>query len=319
MSTTSSSVSPLAIAVLLGGPSEEREVSLASGAAVAEALRRRGHLVRTVDPADGTLSARDLGPVDVVFNALHGRFGEDGGVQEILDRLRIPYAGSGVQASRVAFSKSAAKERFLAAGILTPRYTLIHRGDSPLRLLEMGAAIGYPLVVKPDQQGSSLGVSIVRSPSELPDAVAGCFAFGPFGVLEQYVAGTEWTVPLLDDRALPMIEIVPAVEFFDYQAKYSDDRTAYRFEFDVPGATVREIESAGLRAAAALGTAGIVRVDLRLDERGNPWVLEVNTSPGMTDHSLTPKSALRAGMNLGELCETSLIRAIRTQSRRSAA
>lgn len=301
----------LTVALLLGGVSEEREVSLASGAAVEAALLSRGHRVRRIDPGVADLSTAALRAVDVVFNCLHGRFGEDGDVQEILERARVPYTGSNAAASRVAFSKSAAKRQFLAAGVPTAAFQLIHRGDSPLDIEAAANRLGYPLVAKPDQQGSSLGVSIVRTPRELPEAVETCWTLGAAAVLETCIAGTEWTVPLLDREPLPVIQIVPPAAFFDYHSKYVTEETAYRFEFDVPACVVAAIREAAIGAAAAVGAEGISRVDLRLDESHHPWVLEVNTSPGMTDHSLTPKSAGQAGLSLGDLCEEALRRALR--------
>lgn len=310
---------PLRIAVLMGGVSEERDISRNSGAAVTAALRERGHEVREVDPADGRLTAADLAPSEVVFNALHGRFGEDGQVQQILERLGIPYAGSGVAASRLAFSKSAAKECFVKAGVPTPAGELIHRGDSEARWFEFADRLGYPLVVKPDQQGSSLGVSIVAGSDELLPAIERCFQYGPFGLLEACIVGTEWTVPLIDDHPLPVIQIVPRASFFDFHSKYLDEQTGYRFEFDVAESVVQAVRETAVAAGRSLNVAGISRVDLRVDAAGRPWVLEINTSPGMTDHSLTPKSAARAGFSLGELCEQVLRQALEQPAQRSAA
>jgi D-alanine-D-alanine ligase len=329
----------LHITVLCGGPSAEREISLASGNAVAAALEHRGHAVELFDPApahaerdasDGLSRAssavlgHDWSGVDAVFIALHGAFGEDGEVQRLLERLRLPYTGSGPAASRLAFHKSLARRRFLAAGVPVPAGIDVSAGD-PLDRLEIGAArLGYPLVVKPEAQGSSLGVSIVRSPEELPAAADLSFRYGDRALLESFVRGTEWTVPMWDDQPLPVIQIVPQSEVFDYRAKYLDESTCYRLDPPAPPEVIERIRQAGRRAAAAVGAIGLSRTDIRLSEEGTPWVLEVNTSPGMTDHSLVPKSAERYGLTLGELCEQDCRRAIarrgaHTRRRREAA
>lgn len=239
----------------------------------------------------------------MAFIALHGAYGEDGQVQQELESLGVPYTGSGPEASRLAFSKSAAKERFALHQIPTPPYVLIHATDTPERLTQQAAAIGYPLVVKPDAQGSSLGVSIVRTAAELPAALAECFRFEAFGLLESYVVGTEWTVGLVDEETLPLIRIGTKRGFFDYRAKYDDDETRYELDYDVSADVVRRIESAAQAACTALGTCGLARVDVMLDRFQRPWVLEVNTVPGMTDHSLVPKAAARRGLSFPQLCD----------------
>lgn len=294
------------VAVLCGGDSQEREISLQSGRAVADALREREHEVVCLDPALTPPEAAHFHDVDVAFLALHGRKGEDGEIQSTLDRMNVLYTGSGAEASRLAFSKSASKERLFQRGIPTPPYVLVHKFDDPKRTLESALRIGFPLIVKPDGQGSSLGVSLLKSADELPAALQHCFRFDDFGVLEQAVPGTEWTVSLLDDEPLPLIQIETPRAFFDFQAKYEDQATVYRFDFDVPSHVRSSIVDVGLQAAAAIDTRGLARVDVRLDERGRPWVLEINTIPGLTEHSLVPKAAAHAGISLGELCERSI-------------
>lgn len=294
------------IALLLGGDSDEREISLKSGANVQQALAARGHLVVPLDPSEIDLDGVDWRQFDVAFLALHGRFGEDGQVQQILDRAGIPYTGSDAAASRLAFSKSAAKERFAQFGVGTPPYVLIHYADDADRITRMVSAIGYPFVVKPDSQGSSLGVTIVRRPDELPAALTHCFQYDSFGVVEQFIDGPEWTVGVFDDLVLPAIRIETSRPFFDYQAKYEDERTRYVFETGWSQADVAKIEDAAHDACRALGTNGLARVDILVDVNRLPWVLEVNTIPGMTDHSLVPKAALRMGLDFGDLCERTL-------------
>lgn len=296
----------LTIAVLAGGDSAERTISLRSGAAVSRALIERGHSVVNVDPAVVDLRQQDWTGIHAAFIALHGKFGEDGQVQQVLEAAGMPYTGSGVQASRLAFSKSASKERFLQHHVLTPPYILIHEADTAEQILKHARSLGFPLVVKPDTQGSSLGVTFVHSPDDLPTALTRCFHLDSFGVLETAVAGTEWTVGLIDDTVLPPILIETPRPFFDYQAKYEDDATQYKFESDVPADVVRRIEQTALNACRALGTRGIARVDLILDRFQRAWVLEVNTVPGFTDHSLVPKAAARLGQSLGELCERTI-------------
>jgi D-alanine-D-alanine ligase len=220
--------------------------------------------------------------------------------------LEVPYTGSGVQASRLAYSKSASKARFLQHQVPTAPFVLIHESDSAARILHHASSLGFPLVVKPDTQGSSLGVSIVRSPDELPAALTRCFHLDAFGILESCIVGEEWTVGLVDEDVLPLIQIETNRAFFDYQAKYKDDQTVYRFDFEATPEVIDKITRSALDACVALETKGLVRVDVMLDKFQRPWVLEVNTVPGMTDHSLVPKAAERAGMTLGDLCEHTL-------------
>jgi D-alanine-D-alanine ligase len=298
------------IAVLCGGDSDERAISHESGRCVAEALQERGHEVTLVDPAVTPPEAALFRDIDVAFLTLHGRNGEDGTIQGVLDRMGVVFTGSGAEASRLAFSKSASKERFFQCGVPTPPYVLVHESDGARRCCELADRVGFPLVVKPDSQGSSLGVSIVHSSEMLPAALRHCFRYDSFALFERAVEGTEWTLPLFDDDPLPLIQIATPREFFDFTAKYEDPATEYRFEFAESRAAVSSLIDAGCRAARAVGTKGLARVDLRLDGEGRAWVLEVNTIPGLTEHSLLPKAARHAGLSLGELCERSLERAL---------
>jgi D-alanine-D-alanine ligase len=231
----------------------------------------------------------------------------------------IPYTGSGVVASRLAFSKSASKERFAQCQVPTAPYVLIHESDTAGRILHQAGQIGFPLVVKPDTQGSSLGVTIVEQPADLPAAVAHCFQYDAFGLLEQAIRGSEWTVGSLDDRALPPIRIETARTFFDYAAKYEDDDTHYSFKSDVLAEQVDRIVQAAQSACAAVGTSGVARVDLILDQTGLAQVLEVNTVPGFTDHSLVPKAAARLGWTMAELCQACLNSALQHAHARAVA
>ncbi len=294
---------PLRIVVLAGGDSAEREISVQSGAAVARALEDRGHRVAIVDPQQTPLETVDWPRSDAAFIALHGEFGEDGTVQTLLRAWGVPFTGSDATASRLAFSKSASKERFIACGVPTPEYRLVHFSDSRRHLLQAAEEVGYPLVMKPDASGSSLGVTFVHSPDQLAVSAEECFRHGPYGLLEREVTGSEWTLGLFDQLCLPLIRIEPQRTFYDYAAKYQDDGTGYCFDMALPAQELQAITEAGAAAARTIGTQGIARVDLRVDEVGRPWVLEVNTVPGFTDHSLVPKAAARHGWSFGELCE----------------
>ena len=301
----------LRVAVLCGGDSAERSVSLKSGAAVAAALESRGHDVFVVDPAEMSLDSYDWNNIDVAFLALHGTFGEDGGVQLILELHGVVFTGSDSEASKLAFCKSAAKERFNASGINTPEYALIHRDDRPARLIEQAATVGYPLVVKPDHQGSSLGVTIVADESALAEAVAQSFAFDSFCLLERAIIGSEWTLGVIDDLPLPLIRIGTDHQFFDFEAKYSDDTTEYHFDESISAEFKDRLTEIGIAACQALGTKGVARVDIMVDDAGEPWILEVNTIPGMTDHSLVPKAAANIGLDIGQFCEIVIERAMK--------
>jgi D-alanine-D-alanine ligase len=310
---------PERIIVLAGGTSAEREVSLSSGAAVHTALCERGVNAELVDPAITDLHQFAWRLGDLAFISLHGTFGEDGEVQQLLDAAGVPYTGSAADASRLAFSKSAAKLRFQQHHVPTPPYVLVHRGDSPQRLLDQAARVGYPLAFKPDQQGSSLGISFVHAEAELDAAADHCFSYGPFAVLERAVPGTEWTLGVIDEDPLPLIQIRTPHDFFDYDAKYQDEQTEYLFDFTESTTVTDSIRAAGRAACRALGTSGIARVDIRLDGDRQPWVLEVNTIPGMTDHSLVPKAAARTGMAFGDLCLRAVEVAVQRHERVEAA
>lgn len=297
------STNSLRIALLAGGDSDEREISLKSGTAVEAALTQAGHRVLHLDPAIVELSGVDWSQFDVAFIALHGSFGEDGQVQELLEKAAVPYTGSDAAASRIAFSKSAAKQKFVDCGVPTPRSVVIHKSDDLDQIRHQASEVGYPLVVKPDAQGSSLGITIVRHPADLINAVRLCFEFDGVGLIEKMIEGTEWTVGLIDRELLPAIKIETEREFYDWQAKYVDDDTRYLFDAAVSSHVIEKIQATGLAACSAIGTQGMARVDIRLDHEGQPWVLEVNTIPGMTDHSLIPKAAAHKGISFPELCD----------------
>ncbi len=308
----------LRILVLAGGPSSEREISLKSGRAVAQALTDAGHCVSLFDPRLEQLTSIESLRFDVAFIALHGRYGEDGSVQQQLEAIGLPYTGSGPWASALAFSKSDAKEKFEEFGVATPESVTFDVDDLIEDCITRAESLGFPVVVKPDRQGSSIGISFAYNAGELANAIETALTFDAKGVIETAIIGEEWTVPLLDDLVFPPLRIGTPHAFFDYEAKYLREDTAYEFPDDVPLDRLNSIVETAQRAARALGVTSLSRVDLRVDRMGKPWVLEVNTVPGLTDHSLAPKSAARRGMSFSALCEEVCLRAIATHRNHSS-
>ena len=282
------------VAVMMGGKSAEREISLKSGAAVLSALQRSDVDAQAFDPAVEDLSTLREKNIDRVFIALHGRGGEDGALQGALDLMEIPYTGSGVLASALAMDKWRSKLVWQAAGIPVPDFAVI-TADSDFAAVE--EKLGLPLFVKPANEGSSIGISKVKQHGDLPAAFAAAVKFDPVVLAERFLAGGEYTVGILGDRALPVIRIVPATEFYDYESKYLRDDTEYRIPSGLSADSEQELQQLAQRAFAVLGGRGWGRVDLMLDDAGKPYVLEVNTSPGMTDHSLVPMAARAAGLS----------------------
>lgn len=293
----------LRLVVLMGGDSAEREISLRSGTAVAKALAAAGHQVQTVDPADGPLGERDWRGVDACFVALHGGAGEDGRIQRQLEELGLPYTGSSPAASRLAMSKSASKGRFLVAGVPTAPFAAIDPQASLAEVALLVTPLGYPLIIKPDAEGSSIGVSVATCEADLPQCLSKARCHAGLCLAEPLLRGREFTVAVLGDLALPLIEVVTAELVFSYEAKYESPLTEYRFDFDLHARARVEIVQAAVAATAALGTAGLVRVDVILTHDSRVWVLEVNTIPGMTARSLAPLAATRAGLEMPELCD----------------
>ena len=287
------------VAVMHGGDSSEREVSLNTGRAVLEALRSRGVDARGWDPAERTLVEFAAAGFDRVWIALHGPGGEDGALQGALQWLGMPYTGSGVMASAVAMDKIRSKQLFRAAGIDTPDYVVIHdRGDANFAAEELG----LPLVIKPSGQGSSVGIGMVFEPQDLDDAVELALGFGGPAMAEKCIVGTESTVAILQGQALASIRIETPRAFYDYRAKYESEKTQYH----CPGTDDPELElrfhDAAVRAFAAVGCSGWGRVDFMTGSDGLPQVIEINTVPGMTSHSLVPMAARHAGIDFAELC-----------------
>ncbi len=286
------------VAVLLGGRSAERAVSLKSGAMVLNALRKRGVDAHPFDPQQRDLAALIAEKFDRVFIALHGRYGEDGTIQGALELLGIPYTGSGVLASALAMDKWRTKLVWQAAGIPTPRYELLTAAsDFPAVL----ARLGLPLMVKPASEGSSIGMSKVRAASGLEEAYALAANYDNVVLAEQFIDGVELTAAVLGEVALPLIRLETPREFYDYEAKYVANDTRYIVPCGLPADAEAALQQQVLAAFNALGCRGWGRVDLMLDAAGKPWFIETNTSPGMTDHSLVPMAARHAGLSFEDL------------------
>jgi D-alanine-D-alanine ligase len=284
------------VAVLFGGISGEREVSLKSGAAVLAALQRQGVDAHAFDPAERPL--HDLESFDVAMINLHGRFGEDGAMQGALELLGIPYTGSGVMASAIGMDKWRTKLIWSAAGVSTPAFEVV-TAKSDFAAIEQ--KLGLPLFVKPANEGSSIGISKVKQVGGLKAAYELAAKSDPLVIAEQFVGGGEYTVGILGDQALPIVRIVPKNEFYDFEAKYLRDDTEYLCPCGLSAQKEAQIQQQALQAFNAVGCSGWGRVDFLMDESGQHYFLEVNTSPGMTDHSLVPMAAKAAGISFDEL------------------
>jgi D-alanine-D-alanine ligase len=287
------------VAVLLGGRSAEREVSLKSGSMVLAALRKKRVDAHPFDPRDRGLDALIAERFDRVFIALHGRYGEDGTIQGALELLGIPYTGSGVLASALAMDKWRTKLVWQAAGVPTPGYELLERGAD---FAAVAQRLGLPIMVKPANEGSSIGMTKVKRAAELDEAYALAANYDPVVIAEAFIDGPELTGGILGHQALPLIRLETPREFYDYAAKYTADDTRYLLPCGLPAEEEGAIQAAALRAFDVLACRGWGRVDLMLDRQRRPYFLEVNTSPGMTDHSLVPMAARHAGIPFEELC-----------------
>jgi D-alanine-D-alanine ligase len=310
MTDRSLSDRPYRITVLRGGPSAERQISLASGQAVAEALRRRGYQVFESDIGPDDLGALDV-PADVIFPALHGPFGEDGQLQRLMEERGKRFVGSGSAASALAMDKVASKRRVASCGIRTPAFQ-VWRGESEGRLVledrgtlpvPPGALPDPPVVVKPPDQGSSVATFIVHELEQLEPTIRE--VVGRFGraLVERYVAGDELTVGIVGEQTLPPICVRPRRKFYDYEAKYFDDETEYLFDAGHPPELLREVQELSWQVFESLGCRHLARVDWIADPQGRLWFLELNTIPGFTSHSLVPKAAARVGISFDELVE----------------
>ena len=286
------------VAVLFGGKSAEREVSLKSGAAVLAALVRSGVDAHPFDPAVQNLQGLADDGFERAFIALHGRYGEDGTVQGALELLGIPYTGSGVMASALGMDKWRSKLVWQAGGLPIPDYALL---DEHSDWGSVAQQLGLPLFVKPDNEGSSVGISKVKSAAELLAAYREAARHDRLVLAERYIGGGEYTVAILGDRALPVIKIEPANEFYDYEAKYLSDETRYLCPSGLSAEREAGMQELAKRAFALIGGQGWGRVDFLADDNGVAYLLEANTSPGMTDHSLVPMAARQDGMSFEQL------------------
>lgn len=287
------------VAVLMGGPSAEREVSLRSGAAVAKGLRDWGYRVEEVVLADREVPIPD--GAEAVFIALHGVFGEDGELQQILRERGVPYTGSGPEASRLCFDKIATKTVLTRAGIPVPSFEVVKRGELP--------GLPLPVVVKPARQGSSIGVHIVFDRAELEPALEEAWTYDEEVIVEVYIPGHELTVGIIEEMALPVIEIRAPGGFYDYRAKYTKGVTEYLVPAPLPEKQAHECQEIAVAVFRALGCRDLGRVDFRMDDHGRLYVLELNSIPGFTETSLLPKAASAAGITFPELCHRVMRRA----------
>jgi D-alanine-D-alanine ligase len=323
------------ITMLMGGTSSERDVSLATGVRVTEALRSCGHDVTPVDPARGPISedayralaggtvvqtappsqealrrlARESvsrlvttlprqGETDVVFLGLHGGSGEDGTIQALLDLTGVPYTGSGHLASGLALDKDVSKHLFRQAGVTTADWLL-----APASVEEVRAQLGFPVIVKPANEGSTVGLSIVKLPEQLQPAIDEAFKFDRQVMIEQFIAGRELTVGILGDMALPVGEIIPKHEIYDYECKYTAGMAEERFPAELTAAETAQVQDEAVNAFRALKLSGYARIDFRMSTEGTFFCLEANTLPGMTQTSLIPQAAAAAGISFPELCD----------------
>ena len=289
---------PKKIAVLMGGPGSERDVSLATGRGVSKALRSLGAEVVEVDVHDENFALPK--DVDLAFITIHGTFGEDGQLQEILEQRGVAYTGDGVEASRAAFDKILSKEKFREHDVVTPEWEVIKVGQRP--------TISVPLVVKPARQGSTVGVVIVKDASELDSGMAEAAKYDRKLLIEKFVSGRELTIGILGDQALPILEIIPKGGFYDFNNKYpflnpqAGGGAEHVCPAKIDSNKTKQVQKQALHAFRALGLVVYGRVDVLLPDSGNPSVLEVNTIPGMTEASLLPEAAAAAGINYVDLC-----------------
>jgi D-alanine-D-alanine ligase len=291
---------------MMGGLSREREISLRTGKAILRALTEKGYQALAIDVSQDIAETLIKEKIDIAFIALHGRFGEDGTIQGMLELMRIPYTGSGVLASALALHKIMAKKFFLCENIPTPTYEVFQREEiekNPPRT----ASLPLPLVVKPAREGSTIGVSIVRKEEELFPALKEAGRYDEEILVEEFMKGKEITVGILEDIPLPIIEIAPKSGFYDYHSKYTKGETEYIIPARIPREKYLYAQEVSLKAFQVLGCSGCARVDLMTDEDGNPFVIDVNTMPGMTETSLLPKAAGYAGISFEDLVERILL------------
>ncbi len=293
---------------MMGGLSREREISLKTGKAVLKALMEKGYTVTAIDVGEDIGEKLVKGKIECAFLALHGRFGEDGTIQGMLELMRIPYTGSDVLASALAMHKIMAKRFFLCEKIPTPRFEVFQREEIK-KGLQKKISLPLPVVVKPAREGSTIGISIVRKEEELIPAFRKAMEYDEEILIEEFMKGKEITVGILEDIPLPMIEIVPKSGFYDFHSKYTKGETQYILPARISREKYLYAQEISLQAFQTLGCSGVARVDLMTDENENPFVIDVNTMPGMTETSLLPKAANYAGIPFGDLVERILLKA----------
>jgi len=295
------------IAVLMGGQSSERKISLRTGQAILKALQEKGYQAFPIDVGSDIAFRLKEEKVDIAFIALHGRLGEDGTIQGLLEVMGIPYTGSGVMASALSMNKVMSKKVFGFHEIPTPEFCYCDVAALKGKKIDKCCTIGFPMVVKPVEEGSTIGITIVRKKNELAGAVKKASAFGDTLLFERFIRGREVTVGVLDGRPLPVIEIAPREGFYDYHAKYTKGFTEYILPARLKKRNYARVQELGVKAYQALGCEGAARVDFMVDEEERPYCLEVNTVPGMTETSLIPKAAKAVGIDFNELVETMLL------------
>lgn len=293
------------VALLAGGSSGERDISIASGKGAKEALEEAGFTVDWIDPSDkNDLKKLIDNTYDVAFLCLHGKMGEDGTMQGFLELLQIPYTCSHIQASAIAMDKDKSKLLYVNAGIPTPKSLTLYK-DQDYDIEQLKSEIGIPCVVKPATEGSALGVEIVTDGNDLEQAIANVFSIDTKAILEQFVAGNEYTAAVLgndDPEALPLIQIIPTGEFYDFDSKYKPGGSQHICPAPIEEEIGAKMQEYALKAHAALGCSGVSRSDFIVDKDGQPWILETNTIPGMTATSLLPDAAKAAGISFPNLC-----------------
>jgi D-alanine-D-alanine ligase len=294
------------IAVLMGGQSSEREISLRTGEAILKALKGKGYQAFPLDVGSDIAFRLRKSEAEIAFIALHGRLGEDGTIQGLLEVMRIPYTGSGVMASALSMNKVMAKKVFSFHQIPTPEFQCFEAAELKGKTIEECVTIPLPLIIKPVEEGSTIGITIVNKKGDLPRAIKKASQFGNAVLLEKFIEGREVTVGVLDDKSLPVIEIAPKEGFYDYYAKYTKGFTEYILPARLKKKSYALVQELGLRAYQALGCEGAARVDFMVDEQERPYCLEVNTVPGMTETSLLPKAANAVGIGFNELVEMML-------------
>ena len=296
------------IGVMYGGTSAEREVSLSSGQAVVSDCETLRHEVISLDPKDGLSNQlTELKSVDVVFNGLHGGDGENGVIPGFLESIGVRYTGSGNEASAICMDKRVSKALVFRKEILTPEWVSLSVEDE----IPMDHDLGYPLVVKPNGQGSTIGLTVVSEPSQLKEAVALARKYDTVVLMESFVAGREITVTIIGDNAYPIVEIVPSHDLYDYECKYTKGMTEYFCPADLDETLTQAIQDTALRIHNLLGCRHYSRVDFRLDKNNKAWFLEVNTLPGMTETSLVPKAAGAAGLSFPDLIQAIINEALK--------